>query len=202
MNTPNVFLEVLENHKNEKHVAVLHSFPDPDAIASAYAHRLISSEYGIEVTILYTGKISHQQNIALVKVLGIELVPYDENYNLNQFQGAIFIDHQGTTVEEVVSGLEAAHVPVLLIVDHHEPQERVQADCVDIQQVGATSTIYAQYIEQGNLDWNKSRKDHVVAATALMHGLLTDTRSFITAGPEDFKAAAFLSRLRDPDLLA
>lgn len=202
MNKPTRFIEILENHRNEKHVIVLHTFPDPDAIASAYTHRLISAEYGIDVTILYAGKISHRQNVALVKLLGIELILFDENIDLSQFQGAAFIDNQGTTVEDIIAGLEAAHVPILMVIDHHELQERLKAEYIDIQRVGATATIYTQYIEQGILDLDKSRKDHVNAATALMHGLLTDTRGFITAGPEDFKAAAFLSQYRDPDLLA
>ena len=76
--------ELLEKHRGERHVVVLHDFPDPDAISSAFAHRLISAEYDIEVDILFTGKISHSQNIALVKLLGIDLIPYDGNRDLNQ----------------------------------------------------------------------------------------------------------------------
>jgi nanoRNase/pAp phosphatase (c-di-AMP/oligoRNAs hydrolase) len=59
--------DVLEKHRGEKHLVVLHDYPDPDAIASAYAHRLISVQFEINVDIIYTGKISHSQNIALVK---------------------------------------------------------------------------------------------------------------------------------------
>lgn len=40
-----------------------------------------------------------------------------------------------------------------------------------------------------------------MAATALMHGIITDTNGLTRAGPEDFHAAAYLSRFRDPDLL-
>jgi nanoRNase/pAp phosphatase (c-di-AMP/oligoRNAs hydrolase) len=40
-----------------------------------------------------------------------------------------------------------------------------------------------------------------MAATALTHGILTDTRGLIRAGPDDFHAAAYLSQYRDPDLL-
>jgi len=58
--------ELLEKHRGEKHLVILHEFPDPDAISSAFAHKLISAEYNIDVDITYTGKISHSQNIALV----------------------------------------------------------------------------------------------------------------------------------------
>ena len=53
--------DVLEAHRGEKHLVVLHDFPDPDAISSASAHRLISAEYDIDVDVVYTGKISHSQ---------------------------------------------------------------------------------------------------------------------------------------------
>lgn len=47
----------------------------------------------------------------------------------------------------------------------------------------------------------KGRKEHVAVATALMHGILTDTVGFIRAEAADFHAASFLSQYRDPDLL-
>jgi len=40
-----------------------------------------------------------------------------------------------------------------------------------------------------------------MTATALMHGILTDTRGFTRAGLEDFEAAGFLSGFSDDDLL-
>ena len=61
--------------------------------------------------------------------------------------------------------------------------------------------MYAQYFEQGILELQKSRRDHVMTATALMHGILTDTRGFTRAGLEDFEAAGFLSGFSDDDLL-
>jgi nanoRNase/pAp phosphatase (c-di-AMP/oligoRNAs hydrolase) len=195
-------IEILQRHTGERHVIVLHEFPDPDAIATAFAHRLISSAYSIETDILYGGKISHRQNIALVKLLGIDLVPYTDSYDLSGYQGAVFVDNQGTTVDEIVTALEAAKVPILIIVDHHEPQDRLTAEYSDIRKVGATATIYAEYLENGPFSLDGANKDHVIAATALMHGILTDTAGFIRAAPEDFRAAAYLSRFRDADLLA
>jgi nanoRNase/pAp phosphatase (c-di-AMP/oligoRNAs hydrolase) len=47
----------------------------------------------------------------------------------------------------------------------------------------------------------KGRKEHVAMATALMHGILTDTQGFVRAEAEDLAAAAYLSQFRDPDLL-
>ena len=193
--------ELLEKHRGEKHLVVLHDFPDPDAISSAFAHWLIAAEYDIEVDIVYTGKISHDQNVALVKLLGIDLIPYDENLELEHYHGVVFLDNQGTTVNGIVKALDVARVPVLMVVDHHDPQNQLNPEFSDIQKTGSTATIYAHYIEGGLLPMQKGRKEHVAIATALMHGILSDTAGLIRADMEDFHAAAYLSQFRDPDLL-
>jgi nanoRNase/pAp phosphatase (c-di-AMP/oligoRNAs hydrolase) len=194
-------VDVFEAHRGEHHVVVLHDFPDPDAIASAFAHRLISGAFDIQVDIVYSGKISHQENIALVRMLDIEPTPYDETLDLEKYQGAVFVDNQGTMSEEIVRALEAAGVPALIVIDHHELQERLKPEFADIRRVGATATIYAGYLERGLVELSKSNKSHVVVATALMHGLMTDTGGFVRAVSEDFQAAGFLCRFSDSDLL-
>jgi len=192
---------VLEAHRGEKHVIVLQDYPDPDAISCAYTHRLISELFDIEADIVYGGKISHRQNVALVKLLDIPLVRYDRSMDLSAYDGAVFVDNQGSTAPAIVDALELAHVPGLIVVDHHEAQSRLQPQFCDIQRTGATATIYAAYLESGLLEMNKAERDHVVAATALMHGLITDTGGFVRADAGDFRAAAFLSRFRDADVL-
>jgi nanoRNase/pAp phosphatase (c-di-AMP/oligoRNAs hydrolase) len=192
--------DVFEAHRGECHVAVLHDFPDPDAISSAFAHKLISLNFDIEVDIIYRGKISHQQNIALVKLLGLSLIRYDNSLDLSRYDGAVFVDNQGTSCETIVEALENAGVPALFVVDHHEFQDRLQPEYSDIRRTGSTATIYAGYLEQ-LAEIDTSQKEHVIAATALMHGIMTDTNHFIKANDEDFNAAAFLSRFRDAGLL-
>jgi hypothetical protein len=108
--------QILLPHRGEKHVVVLHDYPDPDAIASAYAHKLISAQFGIDTDIFYTGEISHHQNKALVKLLGIQMVQYNPGQEMSGYQAAVFIDHQGTTVEELTCALEEPMCGVLIIV--------------------------------------------------------------------------------------
>ncbi len=193
--------EILEKHRGERHLVVLHDFPDPDALASAFAHQLISSAFDVEADVVYGGRISHQQNLALVRLMAADLQLYEEGMDLARYQAAVFVDNQGTTVEEILGALESAKVPILLVVDHHAPQDRLQAEFSDIQQVGATSTIYACYLEQGAITMDTARGEHVRVATALMHGILSDTGGFIRAGAEDFQAAVYLSRFRDAEML-
>jgi nanoRNase/pAp phosphatase (c-di-AMP/oligoRNAs hydrolase) len=189
-------------HRGERHIIVLQNYPDPDAISSAYAHQLISRRFGIETDIVYSGKISHQQNVALLKLLGIGLLHYEPELDLSVYQGAVFVDNQGTTSNQIVEALEAAQVPTLIVVDHHAQQDRLQPEFADLRRTGATATIYAEYLRQGLLPMDKSNREHSIAATALMHGLLTDTNDFIRADELDFQAGAFLSQFRDAELLA
>jgi nanoRNase/pAp phosphatase (c-di-AMP/oligoRNAs hydrolase) len=193
---------LLEARRGERHVIVLQSFPDPDAISSAYAHQLISANFGIETDTVYTGKISHEQNVALLKLLGIKLIVFTPELDLSQYAGSVFVDNQGTTAEQIVGALEAAGVPPLVMVDHHAQQDRVKPVFTDIRRVGANATIYAEYLRAGLLALDQANKDHQFLATALMHGLLSDTGSFIRAGPEDFEAGAFLSGFRDAEILS
>ena len=193
--------EILEAHRGERHVVVLHDFPDPDSISAAYAHRLISAAFAIEVDVLYSGEVSHQQNIALVRWLALDMLCFEDSPDLTRYQASIFVDNQGTTVEQIVAGLEAAHVPVLLVVDHHQLQARLKPEFLDIRQTGATATIYASYLKEGVIEMDAARQEHILATTALMHGILSDTGGFVRAGADDFEAAAYLSRFRDADML-
>jgi nanoRNase/pAp phosphatase (c-di-AMP/oligoRNAs hydrolase) len=193
--------DVLKAHRGEHHIVVLHNYPDPDAISSGFAHQLISAQFDIQVDVVYRGEISHRQNIAMVRLLGLEPLAYDPSMDLRQYDGAVFVDNQGATAGEILKALEAAGVPPLMVIDHHERQERLEPEFSDIRRVGACATIYATFLEQGLVEMDKSNKEHVVVATALMHGLMTDTDGLVRARAEDFHAASFLSRFKDGDML-
>ncbi|HTX78997.1 MAG TPA: hypothetical protein VMC62_04985, partial [Longilinea sp.] len=121
--------------------------------------------------------------------------------NLGNYQGAVFLDNQGTTVNGILKSLSAASIPALIVVDHHEPQNVLTPEFSDIQKTGSTATIFTHYIEDGLLPMQKSSKEHVALATALLHGIMTDTEGFIQAELPDLQAAAYLSQFRNPDLL-
>ncbi len=197
------FHKTLDEHRGESHLVVLQNYPDSDAIAAAFAHQSICDNFEIAVEIVHSGTISHQQNVALVKLLNIELHPFQLDFSLEGFSGAVFVDNQGTTSGEIVDALEAARIPVLMIIDHHELQERLEPQYSDIRRTaGATATIYTDYIQSGELlDLDSARREHVLVATALFHGIMTDTGNFLRAGEDDLKAAAFLTNFHDTELL-
>ena len=193
--------EVLEVHKGEIHIVAIQDFPDPDAIASAVTHQLICLKYGIEVDIVYGGRVSHQENIALIKLLNIELVRYDESFDFSRYQGSVFIDNQGMT-SILTKKLEAHGIPPLIVVDHHERSGLFSPEFSDIRKIGATSTIYTSYLRHGLLELDKSDSVHGRCATALMHGIRSDTNDLIRATEHDLLAAAFLSNYYNPTHLS
>jgi nanoRNase/pAp phosphatase (c-di-AMP/oligoRNAs hydrolase) len=196
------FEALLSGRRGERHIIVIQSFPDPDAISSGLAHQMIAARFGIECDIAYDGRISHHENIALVELLQIRLLRIDEKDDLKRYQGSVFIDTQGTT-SGLTERLRKAGVPTLAIVDHHELQGLVTAQFTDIRtDANATATIYTEYIESGLLQLDRADEDHDRLATALMHGIRSETGGLVRAGSEDFMAAAYLAEFVDQETLA
>jgi nanoRNase/pAp phosphatase (c-di-AMP/oligoRNAs hydrolase) len=194
--------ELLEAHRGERHVIVVQSFPDPDAISAAFAHQLIAARYGIECDIAYDGHISHHENVALVELLQLHLLHIGEGDNLKDYRGSIFVDTQGTT-SGLTERLRKARIPTLAIVDHHELQGVLEAPFTDIRTAAnATATIYTEYLEAGLLRLEYADPDHRRLATALMHGIRSETGGLVRAGREDFLAAAYLAEFVEQETLA
>ncbi|EAM50325.1 DHH family phosphoesterase [Crocosphaera watsonii WH 8501] len=197
--------QTLENHRGERHIVVIQDFPDPDALSSAWAYQLIAQPYEIECDIVYAGTLSHQENIALVKLTGLPATKWSTNTlkdrDLSIYQGCVLVDSQGNT-SQLMPYVKQSRIPVLIVVDHHTEQGGIQAEFVDLRpKIRATATILTQYIQAGLLDFNSSNVTHVKCATALMHGLRSDTNGLRQAQEQDLLAAAYLSRIYDPQLL-
>ncbi len=196
--------QILTKHQDEKHLIVLQDFPDPDALSAAWSYELICQQFNIECVSAYAGMLSHQENIALVRLTGFPVQRWNlqtEQRDLSGFQGAVFLDNQGTT-SQITRLVKQAKMPVIAIIDHHAPQEDLSPQYADIRTTcGATATMFVQYFQEGLLTLDPADADHVKVATALMHGLRSETNHLMHAKEEDFSAAAFLSRFYDPKLL-
>ena len=197
--------QTLELHRGEKQIIVIQDFPDPDALSSAWAYELIAENYDIECEIVYGGTLSHQENIALVRLTGLSAQRFTSNSlrekDLSAFKGCVLVDSQGTN-SQLYPVIEEANIPLIVAIDHHTKQKDLAAEFIDLRpQTRATATILTQYIKAGMLDLDLNNEDHVKCATALMHGLRSDTNSLMQAKEEDFVAAAYLSRFYDSQLL-
>ena len=195
----------LEKHRGEKQIVVIQDFPDPDALSSAWTYQLIAANYDIDCDIVYGGTLSHQENIALVRLTGIPatrtLDTSLKEKDLSVYQGSVLIDSQGTN-SQLYKVVEESGIPLVVAIDHHSKQKDLSAEFIDLRpQTRATATILTQYIQAGMLDFDSSNDNHTKCATALMHGLRSDTNRLMQAKEEDFVAAAYLSRFYDSQLL-
>ncbi|MGB3654124.1 MAG: bifunctional oligoribonuclease/PAP phosphatase NrnA [Rivularia sp. (in: cyanobacteria)] len=198
-------LQTLKAHQHERQIIILQDFPDPDALSSAWTYQLIAEQYDIKCDITYAGTLSHQENIALVKLTNLPATrtPLQsiKNRDLSAYQGYVLVDNQGTT-STLINPIQEAGIPLIAIVDHHNLQGDFKSEFVDIRPaVRATATIFTQYLQSGLLELDSSMSEHVNCATALMHGLHSDTNRLMQAKEEDFMAAAYLSRFYDGQLL-
>ncbi len=199
------FQQLLERHREERHIIVIQDFPDPDALSSAWAYQLIAEQYGIQCDIVYAGTLSHQENIALVKLTGLPAKRWGvqtlKDRDFSFYQGCVLMDSQGTN-SQLMPLVKQANIPILVVIDHHCKQEEIQAEFIDIRpNMRATATILTQYLQAGLLDFNNTNQTHVKCATSLMHGIRSDTVNLLQAQEADFLAASYLSRIYDPQLL-
>jgi len=198
--------QLLERHRGERQLVVLQDFPDPDALSSAWTYKLIAQKFEIPCDIVYAGTLSHQENIALVKLTSLPVqrwaLPTLKSRDLSLYPGGcVLIDNQGTT-SQLMPALQEAGVATAIVIDHHSPQGDLKAEFIDIRPyTRATATILTQYLQAGLLKLDINSSEHVKCATALMHGVRSDTNALRQAQEEDFLAAAYLSRFYDAQLL-
>jgi len=197
--------QTLERHRGERQLVILQDFPDPDALSSAWVYKLIAEQFDIQCDIAYAGTLSHQENIALVRLTGLPVQRWtsqtNKNRDLSIYQGCVLIDNQGTT-SQLMELVKQANLPITVIIDHHSIQDDFQPEFADIRvSARATATIVTQYLQAGLLSLDSSVNDHIKCATALMHGLRSDTNRLMQAQEDEFLAAAYLSRFYDTQLL-
>jgi nanoRNase/pAp phosphatase (c-di-AMP/oligoRNAs hydrolase) len=190
---------VLSSAKDKPLVILLGGHPDPDAIGSAVAHQRICERLGVSATIAHVLPLSRSENRALVKVLGLSITKVTEPADLDEFQFLSLVD-----ANSAESSIELPkHLQLLTVVDHHRPASIPKAPFVDIRHdVGATCSLYAEYMEQGLAPLNGGGRSDSTAATAMFFGIQTDTDDFALATPPDFRAAAYLKPHCDAEALS
>jgi nanoRNase/pAp phosphatase (c-di-AMP/oligoRNAs hydrolase) len=89
------------------------------------------------------------------------------------------------------------------IVDHHSVGGKLEADFIDIRPgVGATSTIYTEYLWGSHSRVFETCGVTARLATALAYGIRTDTDDLLQATSPDLHALGALAPYVDADLLA
>jgi nanoRNase/pAp phosphatase (c-di-AMP/oligoRNAs hydrolase) len=190
---------VLSKATDKPLVILLGGHPDPDAIGSAMAHQRICEQLGVSATIAHVLPLSRSENRALVKVLNIAMTRVGEMADLQEFGYLSLVDASATE-----SSIEVPkEIQLLSVVDHHRLAIMPKAPFVDIRaDVGATCTIYAEYMEQGLGAFNGGGRTDSATATAMFFGIQTDTDDFALATPADFRAAAYIKPHCDAEALS
>lgn len=169
--------------------------PDPDAISSSFALKIICDKLGIKSAIVSEKNISLPQNRALIHQLDIPIkfrLPSD----INKFDAYCVLDHQSVSI----AGL-SGDIPCALHIDHHEPlNENIipELSIIDTE-AGSTSSIMALLLENLNLVIEESLMSRI--ATALILGIQTDTDKYAHAGKVDYKALQYMSKYSDNILI-
>ena len=194
------FREVLARHHGEKILLILVGYPDPDNIASGLAHQFLAKEFDIEATLLCFHEVSHHENRALVKRLEIDLQLYDEEFDVEPYAAYALVDTQNseTPISDRLEGKS-----LLSFVDHHRRLGTPPAEFVDIREDAAsTCAIYTEYLRaQYPNGLNPGESDQIRLATALMHGIRSDTMALVEASRLEFESAAYLWPCVDQPLL-
>jgi len=155
---------------------------DPDSIASAMAVKRLLWRKVSSVTISNINIIKRPDNIAMIRLLGVDLVPIKDIVK-DAFNRFVIVDSQPNHNEIFTE--YALHV----IIDHH-PDTGASASFVDIRpKYGATATIMTEYLRAAKI------KPSSKLATGLFYAIKTDTDNFVRQTLiEDVRAFQFLYR--------
>jgi nanoRNase/pAp phosphatase (c-di-AMP/oligoRNAs hydrolase) len=164
----------------ERVVIMMQDDPDPDAIASALALRVVLGRARGGTPLATFGRITRPENRAMIRLLEIEVTEL-QPHDLEDYDAIAMVDVQPSFFEERLPHVDA-------VIDHHPEETPVRAPFKDIRpSYGATSTILTEYLRAAEVKVTQR------LATALLYGIKADTlaleRGAIKA---DMDAFAFL----------
>lgn len=169
-----------------------HDFPDPDAIASAFAlQHLAQSAFGIGAKIAYGGIVGRMENRVLVRTLRIRM---------HRFHPILLQRHANVALVDTQPAFQNNPFPgnrkPALVLDQHPSDTPPEADLAIVDpDCGATCVLIAQALLHIGADIPAR------VATALAYGILTDTLDLYRARRPDV-AQTYLEVLHHADMRA
>ncbi|MBQ9406976.1 MAG: DHH family phosphoesterase [Desulfovibrio sp.] len=169
-----------------------HDFPDPDAIASAYGLQYLLRQCGIEATLCYRGSLERAFLTHIIETYHIELLEQAQIQAMRPEDKIVLVDGQKFNANMVdLPGDEVA------CIDHHPTFTPCEYRYKDVRQVGACSSIIAEYFLSDNVPMT------VELATLLLFGLRVDTDNMTRGVTDlDLNVFPFLYRQADQNMLA
>ncbi len=182
--------EIREHFRDADSVLILmQDDPDPDAIASGLALRQVLGRNKQTATIGSFGQVTRPENIAMVKLLEIEVEKITPA-SVRDFDRIALVDLQPPHITTELPRID-------LVVDHHPAQFTYKTAIRDVRPTyGATATILLEYLLcLGN---NLSTR----LATALLYGIKSDTFMLARETNEwDVEAFSYLYERSNQNLL-
>lgn len=187
------FLKGLEDATRVTFVSHVH--PDPDSLGSmlGLAH-LVERTLGKPTRLTRDGPISRAENVAMVELLRLELVPV-EDLTWTPGEAVVMVDSQPKTGRHTLCG----RAPLYAVIDHHDtPGDLTGVPFTDIRnRLGATCSLVTRYLIEHDVPIPRR------VATALLYGIETEVEGWPReAGPLDDSALHYLYPLADKDLIA
>ena len=175
--------QLAELCRNKEVYIQTHNFPDPDAIASAFALQKLLRLYDIPATLCYAGRIDKLSTAKMLSLFHIEMHPYDTlRAHMQESDYIICVDSQknaGNLTDFI--GQEVA------VIDHHPTFVQADYRYADLRITGACASIVAEYFAEAGLTPDRD------TATALLYGIKMDTLQFSRGvTPLDIAMFAFL----------
>jgi nanoRNase/pAp phosphatase (c-di-AMP/oligoRNAs hydrolase) len=155
---------------------------DPDALASAQAIKRLLWRKVASVTISNINVIERPDNLAMIRLLGVALVPIDK-IDASRFSRFVIVDSQPEH-NEIFKKIQAD-----VIIDHH-PETGARAPYLDIRpKYGATASMLTEYLRAAKI------QPSAKLATGLFYAIKSDTGNFERQTQiEDVRAFQFLYR--------
>jgi nanoRNase/pAp phosphatase (c-di-AMP/oligoRNAs hydrolase) len=173
----------------ESVLILLQDDPDPDAIASGLALRQVLGRNKQTAPLGSFGRVTRPENIAMVKLLEIEIDKITKN-TIKNFDRIAVVDLQPPHLSSPPKEID-------LVIDHHPEQFTYKSYIKDIRpSYGATSTILLEYL----LCTNNSIGTRL--ATAMLYGIKSDTFALSREVNEwDVQAFSYLYPLANQNLM-
>ena len=173
---------------HDDHVLIMIN-ADPDAIASAMAVKRLLWRKTANVTISHINMIKRPSNLAMIRLLGINLT-HVQKMRGEHFDRFVIVDSQPDHNEAF------ARYTYDVIIDHH-PETGYKSPFQDIRpEYGATASIMTEYLRAAKI------RPSVKLATGLVFAVKSDTNNFQKQTLiEDVRAFQFLFRHTNIHLL-
>lgn len=173
---------------------ISHIHPDPDSLGSMLGLAfLVQTVLGKKTRLTRDGLINRAENMAMVNLLGMELLPIEE-VEWSEGDVAVMVDSQPKTGRHTLE-----YLPLAAVIDHHDTPGKVRGiPFVDVRKsMGATCSLVVEYLREQNIEVPP------LVATGMMYGMETELTGYPRhASTADEEAVLWLFPQADKDLLA